>query len=127
MIGLMRLGSWTAPVNGDRFGCYVEQVLVPTLAAGDIVVLDNLGSHKSQPVRAASGGRKKGAHLLFLPPYRPDLNPIEQVSSPSSENLLRKAAERTVEATWRRIGTLLNEFSPDECANYLVNSGYAST
>ena len=90
MIGLMRLGSWTAPVNGDRFGCYVEQVLVPTLAAGDIVVLDNLGSHKSQPVRAASGGRKKGAHLLFLPPYSPDLNPIEQVSSPSSETCSEK-------------------------------------
>ncbi len=112
------------PVNGDRFRCYVEQVLVPTLAAGDIVVLDNLGSHKSQPVRAAI--RAAGAHLLFLPPYSPDLNPIEQVFA-KLKHLLRKAAERTVEATWRRIGTLLNEFSDEECANYLVNSGYAST
>lgn len=112
------------PVNGDRFRCYVEQVLVPTLAAGDIVVLDNLGSHKSQPVRAAI--RAAGAHLLFLPPYSPDLNPIEQVFA-KLKHLLRKAAERTVEATWRRIGTLLNEFSHEECANYLVNSGYAST
>jgi transposase len=111
------------PINGNSFSVYVEQVLVPTLAPGDIVVMDNLASHKSQAVRAAI--RAAGAHLLFLPPYSPDLNPIEQVFA-KLKHLLRKAAERTVEATWRRIGKLLNQFSSTECANYLVNSGYAS-
>ena len=111
------------PINGDAFRVNVEKELVPTLAAGDIVVWDNLGSHKSQAVRAAI--RAAGAHLLFLPPYSPDLNPIEQVFA-KLKHLLRKAAERTVEATWRRIGQLLDQFSADECANYLVNSGYAS-
>ena len=111
------------PINGDSFRTYVEQELVPTLSPGDIVVWDNLGSHKSQAVRAAI--RAAGAHLLFLPPYSPDLNPIEQVFA-KLKHLLRKAAERTVEATWGRIGDLLNQFSPQECANYLVNSGYAS-
>ena len=110
------------PINGDWFLAYVEQVLVPTLKPGDVVVMDNLGSHKSQAVRRAI--RKAGAHLLFLPPYSPDLNPIEQVFA-KLKTLLRKAAERTVEATWRRIGKLLDHFSADECANYLVNSGYA--
>ena len=111
------------PINANSFSVYVEQVLVPTLAPGDIVVMDNLASHKSQAVRAAI--RAAGAHLLFLPPYSPDLNPIEQVFA-KLKHLLRKAAERTVEATWRRIGKLLNQFSSTECANYLVNSGYAS-
>ena len=110
------------PINGDWFLAYVEQVLVPTLKPGDVVVMDNLGSHKSKGVRRAI--RKAGAHLLFLPPYSPDLNPIEQVFA-KLKTLLRKAAERTVEATWRRIGKLLDHFSADECANYLVNSGYA--
>ena len=112
------------PINGESFQVYVRQVLVPTLAAGDIVVLDNLGSHKSQAVRKAI--REAGAHLLFLPPYSPDLNPIEQVFA-KLKHLLRKAAKRTVEATWQQIGELLTYFSPTECANYLVNSGYAST
>ena len=112
------------PINGDSFRVYVEQVLVPTLAPGDIVVLDNLGSHKGQAVRKAI--RAAGAHLLFLPPYSPDLNPIEQVFA-KLKHLLRRAAERTVEATWRRVGQLLEHFSAAECANYLVNSGYAST
>ena len=127
MIGLMRLGSWTAPVNGDRFGCYVEQVLVPTLAAGDIVVLDNLGSHKSQPVRAAVRGPQERSPSALPAALQPRSEPHRTGFFAKLRNLLRKAAERTVEATWRRIGTLLNEFSPDECANYLVNSGYAST
>ena len=109
-------------INAESFQIYVEQVLVPTLAVGDIVVLDNLGSHKSQAVRTAI--RAAGAHLLFLPPYSPDLNPIEQVFS-KLKHLLRKAAKRTAEATWRQIGKLLSHFSPTECANYLVNSGYA--
>jgi len=112
------------PINGASFLSYVEQVLVPTLAAGDIVIMDNLGSHKGKAVRRAI--RAAGAKLFFLPQYSPDLNPIEQVFA-KLKTLLRKAAERTVEATWRRIGTLLNAFSPQECANYLRNSGYAST
>jgi transposase len=110
------------PINGAWFKAYVEQVLVPTLKPGDVVVMDNLGSHKGKAVRRAI--RKAGAHLIFLPPYSPDLNPIEQVFA-KLKTLLRKAAERTVEATWRRIGKLLDHFSAEECANYLVNSGYA--
>ncbi len=110
------------PINGDWFKAYVEQVLVPTLPPGDVVVMDNLGSHKAAAVRQAI--RKAGAHLIFLPPYSPDLNPIEQVFA-KLKALLRKAAERTVENTWRRIGQLLEHFSATECANYLVNSGYA--
>lgn len=112
------------PINGKRFLAYVEQFLIPTLAPGDIVVLDNLGSHKNPAVRKAI--RAAGAKLFFLPPYSPDLNPIEQVFS-KLKALLRKAAERTVQATWRRIGDLLAEFRPAECANYFRNSGYAST
>lgn len=112
------------PINGQLFTAYVEQFLVPTLSPGDIVIMDNLGSHKSQAVRKAI--RAAGAKLLFLPPYSPDLNPIEQVFA-KLKLLLRKAAERTVDATWQRIGTLLDAFPPQECANYLRNSGYAST
>jgi transposase len=112
------------PINGEWFLAYVEQVLVPTLRRGDVVVMDNLGSHKGKAVRRAI--RRAGAHLIFLPPYSPDLNPIEQVFA-KLKTLLRKAAERTVEATWRRIGKLLDHFSAEECANYLVNSGYAAT
>jgi transposase len=85
--------------------------------------MDNLSSHKGELVRKAI--RAAGARLFFLPPYSPDLNPIEQVFA-KLKTLLRKAAERSVEATWRRIGSLLNEFSPQECANDLKNSGYAS-
>jgi transposase len=112
------------PINGDCFLAYVEQCLIPTLAPGDIVVMDNLGSHKRQAVRTAI--RVAGAKLFFLPPYSPDLNPIEQVFA-KLKHLLRKAQERTVEATWMRIGALLREFKSTECANYLRNSGYAST
>jgi len=112
------------PINGESFLAYVEQVLVPTLKAGDIVIIDNLGSHKGNAVRRAI--RSVGAKLFFLPPYSPDLNPIEQVFA-KLKTLLRKAAERTVEATWRRIGTLLDRFTPQECANYIASAGYAST
>lgn len=112
------------PINGDAFTAYVEQVLVPTLRPGDVVVLDNLGSHKSTKVRRLI--RAAGAHLIFLPPYSPDLNPIEQVFA-KLKTLLRKAEERTVEAVWRRIGTLLDCFKPTECSNYFRNSGYGST
>jgi transposase len=111
------------PINGQLFLASVEQFLVPTLSPGDIVIMDNLGSHKRQAVRKAI--RAAGAKLLFLPPYSPDLNPIEQVFA-KLKLLLRKAAERTVEATWQRIGKLLDAFPPQECANYLRNSGYAS-
>lgn len=111
------------PIDGASFRAYVEQVLLPTLRPGDIVILDNLGSHKSQAIRAAI--RQAGAKLFFLPPYSPDLNPIEQVFA-KLKALLRKAAERTVEATWQRIGNLLHHFSSQECANYLANAGYAS-
>jgi transposase len=111
------------PINGESFLAYVEQVLVPALKPGDIVIIDNLGSHKAKAVRRAI--RAAGAKLFFLPPYSPDLNPIEQVFA-KLKTLLRKAAERTVEATWQRIGALLPCFTPQECANYLTNAGYAS-
>jgi transposase len=112
------------PINGRSFLTYVEQFLVPTLSPGDIVIIDNLGSHKGKAVRQAI--RKAGAKLFFLPPYSPDLNPIEQLFA-KLKTLLRKAAERTVGATWRRIGQLLDCFTPQECANYFRNAGYAST
>ncbi len=111
------------PINGDSFLAYVEQVLLPALRPGDIVIVDNLGSHKGRAVRRLI--RSVGAKLFFLPPYSPDLNPIEQVFA-KLKMLLRKAARRTVEATWRQIGALLPEFSSQECANYFRNSGYAS-
>ena len=111
------------PINGVSFLAYVEQSLLPTLSTGDIVIMDNLGSHKRQAVRQLI--RTAGAKLFFLPPYSPDLNPIEQVFA-KLKTLLRKADERTIEATWRRIGALLDHFSPQECAKYLVNAGYAS-
>jgi transposase len=112
------------PINGQSFTAWVEQFLVPTLEPGDIVIMDNLGSHKGVAVRKAI--RAAGAKLLFLPPYSPDLNPIEQVFA-KLKLLLRKAAERSVDATWQRIGSLLDAFPPHECTNYLRNSGYAST
>jgi Transposase and inactivated derivatives len=111
------------PINGELFRLYVEKVLVPTLKRGDMVILDNLGSHKSKAVRAAL--RAAGARLFFLPPYSPDLNPIEQVFA-KLKHLLRKAAERTLETTWKRIGALLDCFSANECQAYLTNAGYAS-
>jgi transposase len=111
------------PINGASFLAYVEQVLAPTLSPGDIVIIDNLGSHKGKAVRKAI--RAAGAKLFFLPPYSPDLNPIEQVFA-KLKTLLRKAAERTVDKTWRRIGALIPSFTPQECANYIANAGYAS-
>jgi transposase len=111
------------PINGELFRLYIEKVLAPTLAPGDVVVLDNLGSHKGKAARAAV--RARGAHLIFLPPYSPDLNPIEQVFA-KLKHLMRKAQPRDVETTWRKVGQLLDLFRPDECANYLVNAGYGS-
>jgi transposase len=112
------------PINGVSFLAYIEQCLVPTLKPGDIVILDNLGSHTSKGVRDAI--RAVGAKLLFLPPYSPDLNPIEQVFA-KLKHLLRKAMERNLEATWKRIGVLLAQFQPSEFLNYFKNSGYASS
>jgi transposase len=111
------------PINGELFTLYVEKVLVPTLAQGDVVILDNLGSHKGKAVRKAI--RQAGAHLLFLPPYSPDLNPIEQLFA-KLKHLMRKAEARTVDDTWRAVGELLDLFSPAECNNYLTNAAYAS-
>jgi transposase len=111
------------PIDGETFLAYIEQFLLPNLRTGDIVVVDNLGSHKGIAVRRAI--RSVGAKLFFLPPYSPDLNPIEQVFA-KLKTLLRKANRRTGEDTWRQIGSLLNAFAPDECANYFRNSGYAS-
>ena len=111
------------PINGERFRVYVEQILVPTLKPGDIVILDNLGSHKSQSVRMAI--RAAGAKLFFLPPYSPDLNPIEQVFA-KLKHFMRKAAERSIESIWKRVGNILETFQSVECLNYLKNSGYAS-
>jgi transposase len=112
------------PINGESFKAYVEQFLVPTLKPGDIVIMDNLGSHKGHAVRRAI--RAAGVRLLFLPPYSPDLNPIEQVFA-KLKTLVRKGVERTVEATWQRIGSLLDRFTPQKCANYVRNAGYAAT
>jgi transposase len=111
------------PINGELFRLYVAKVLIPTLEQGDIVVLDNLGSHKGRAVRNAI--KAAGAHLIFLPPYSPDLNPIEQVFA-KLKHMMRKAGERTFENTWRRAGAIFDLFSPAECQNYLSNAGYAS-
>ncbi len=112
------------PIDGQSFLQYVEEVLVPTLKPGDIVILDNLSSHKIAGIREAI--EANDARILYLPPYSPDLNPIEQLFA-KLKALLRRAAERTVAATWRRIGELLACFTPQECANYFRNAGYAST
>ncbi len=111
------------PINGSIFRTYVEKVLVPTLHPEDVVVMDNLGSHKSPAIRQAI--RAAGAKLFYLPAYSPDLNPIEQTIA-KLKHLLRKAAERTKEAVWQRIGSLLDQFTPKECENYIRNAGYGS-
>jgi transposase len=109
------------PIDGESFRIYVEKVLLPTLRPGDIVIMDNLGSHRGKAVRALI--RSAGAKLFFLPKYSPDLNPIEQVFA-KLKHLLRKAAARTVEAVCAAIGQLLGTFTAEECANYFKNSGY---
>ena len=109
------------PIDGESFRLYVEKVLLPTLRPGDIVIMDNLGSHKGKAVRQLI--RAAGAKLFFLPKYSPDLNPIEQVFA-KLKHLLRKAAARTVEAVCAAIGEALQAFTPEECANYFANSGY---
>lgn len=111
------------PINGESFLRYVEQFLVPTLKPGDVVVMDNLGSHKAAAIRQAL--RAAGARLIYLPPYSPDLNPIEQVFA-KLKTLLRKAEPRTVDATSDTLNHILQRFSPTECAAYIRNAGYAS-
>lgn len=111
------------PVNGALFRAYVEQSLVPTLQPGDIVIMDNLGSHKSNAVRQAI--RNAHAHLAFLPPYSPDLNPIEQMFS-KVKHWMRMAQERTLEATWKRAGQVIETITRTECENYFINAGYGS-
>ena len=109
------------PINRATFETYVEKVLVPELVPGDIVVMDNLSSHKGPRVRAMI--EAAGASLLYLPPYSPDFNPIENAFS-KIKALLRKAAERTVTGLWNAIGRIVDCFMPDECANFFAAAGY---
>jgi transposase len=108
-------------INGARFLAYVEQVLAPTLRPGDVVVLDNLRAHKVKGVREAIAAA--GAEVLYLPPYSPDLNPIE-LAFAKLKALLRAAARRTVDALWQTIGHAIDAFTPTECARYLAHAGY---
>jgi len=110
------------PIDGASFRAYVEQCLVPTLRPGDIVVMDNLASHKVAGIKQAI--EAAGAELRYLPAYSPDLNPIEQAFSKLKAHL-RKAQERSIDALWQRIGKLLDLFQPSQCANFFVNAGYA--
>jgi transposase len=109
------------PINGAFFQDYVDQVLVPELRHGDIVIMDNLSSHKRPSVRAAI--EAAGANLLYLPPYSPDFNPIENAFA-KLKALLRKAAERTLDGLWTVIGRIAGTFTPTECANYFAAAGY---
>jgi transposase len=125
----LRADGLTAPfvldgaMNRDAFLAYVRTILAPTLKPGDIVIMDNLPSHKGEAVRKAI--EAAGAARLLLPPYSPDLNPIEMAFA-KLKALLRKAAERTVGALWDRIGLVLSAFTPNECANFFRHAGYAS-
>jgi putative transposase len=128
-VGALRCDRVTAPcvfdgpINGECFLAYVEQNLLACLKPGDIVIMDNLGSHKAQAIKTAI--RSVGARLLFLPPYSPDLNPIQQVFS-KVKHTLRKAMGRSVEAIEEAITNVLPEITKQECQNYIVNAGYAS-
>jgi len=112
------------PINRSAFEIYVEKVLVPELRPGDIVVMDNLSSHKGAAIRARI--EAAGARLLYLPPYSPDFNPIEKAFSKLKAHL-RKAAERTVSGLWDAIGRLIDDFTPQECANFFAAAGYDAT
>lgn len=126
----LRMDGITAPwcldsaMNGPAFLTYLETQLCPTLTPGDIVIADNLSSHKVAGVRELI--EATGAHIFYLPPYSPDLNPIEQAFA-KLKTLLRKAMARSFDALWKTIGKLLNLFSKEECLNYLSNSGYERT
>ncbi len=108
-------------MNGAAFLAYVEQVLVPTLKPGDVVIMDNLPAHKSAAAREAI--ERAGATLLFLPPYSPDFNPIEMAFS-KLKAIMWKAAERTIEALWATVGSAIDAFTPTDCANYFKAAGY---
>ena len=129
LVAGLRTTGITAPyvldsaMNGALFRAYVEQILAPTLSPGDIVVLDNLPCHKVAGIREAIENRN--ARLLYLPPYSPDLNPIEQAFA-KLKALLRKAAERTRDGLWSAIGRIIDLYRPDECRNLFRNSGYAT-
>jgi transposase len=109
------------PINGIAFQAYVDQVLVPELEPGDIVVMDNLGSHKGAGIQAAI--EAAGASLLYLPPYSPEFNPIENAFA-RLKAMLRKAAARTIEGLWNTIGRIVDTFTPAECTNYFAAAGY---
>lgn len=111
------------PMNGDTFLAYVQQVLAPTLHAGDVVIMDNLSSHKRAGVREAI--ERAGAELVYLPPYSPDLNPIELLFA-KLKAILRKAAARTVEELEDAIGELIESFTPKECQAYFAHCGYSA-
>lgn len=116
-------GVFDGPINGECFQAYVSQILIPTLKPGDIVVMDNLGSHKSKAVRDMI--RSAGARLWFLPRYSPDLNPIEQAFA-KIKHWMRMAQRRSLEDIWHELGELVATLKPQECANYFDNAGYAS-
>jgi transposase len=128
-LGALRCNQLTAPcvfdgpINGECFRAYVEQQLVPVLNQGDIVIMDNLASHKSAELRRMI--RAAGARLWYLPPYSPDLNPIEQAFA-KIKHWMRLAQKRTVEDVCRQIGTLVTDIQPTECTSYFRNAGYAS-
>src|SRR5690606_15186499 len=128
-LGALRLDRLAAPcvfdgpINGQCFRAYVEQLLVPILEPGDIVIMDNLGSHKSAAIRQMI--HAAGARLWYLPPYSPDLNPIEQAFA-KIKHWMRSAQKRTVEETWRHVGHLVETIQSEECAKYFDNAGYAS-
>ena len=129
-VGALRCDELTAPcvfegpVNGEAFRAYVEQLLVPALKPGDVVVMDNLGSHKGKAIRRAI--RAAGAKLFFLPKYSPDLNPIEQAFA-KIKHWMRQAQKRTIDELWPHLGHLIGTIKPQECANFFENAGYAST
>ena len=128
--GALRLEGMTAPfvydgaMNGPVFLAYVEQVLGPTLSPGDVVIMDNLPAHKGTAIREAI--ERVGARLVFLPPYSPDFNPIENAFA-KLKTLLRARAERTIDALWDTTGELIDAFQPNECANYFQAAGYDAT
>ena len=123
LLGFIAPWGLNGPINADAFETYVEKVLVPELRKGHTVVMDNLSSHKGSRVRTLI--EAAGAQLRYLPPYSPDLNPIENAFS-KLKALLRKAAERTMDGLWAQIGRLLDLFLPDECKNYFTAAGYVA-
>ncbi len=130
LVAGLRRGGITAPfvidgpINREAFETYVDKVLVPELTPDDVVILDNLSSHKGPSVRAMI--EAAGARLLYLPSYSPDFNPIELVFA-KLKALLRQAAVRTIEGLWTAIGRLIDVFTPSECANYFAAAGYNAT